>query len=171
MLVDATPRSPPPRQPSRSQGRCDCNRTRDGFCRGLETHDVSLPTVVPSYHSEILMLTAIESILIFPSRLVRNLQPCAAQVGIFEEVYIGALVEPVMRRVICWRAVEVVDITKAMKRIDQSECAQELSPYGINRRQTYNVPTFSSPSRAAIFCDQQTRLSEQTQQHNNGRKD
>lgn len=55
---------------------------------------------------------AIESILIFPSRLVRNLQPCAAQVGIFEEVYIGALVEPVMRRVICWRAVEVVDITK-----------------------------------------------------------
>lgn len=44
MLVDATPRSPRPRQPSKSRGRCGCNRTRDGFCRGLATHDVSLPT-------------------------------------------------------------------------------------------------------------------------------
>ena len=82
------------------------------------------------------VLTAVESILVLPPRLVRNLQTCASQVGIFEQVDIGTLVKPVMRWVIRWRTVEVMDVTKAMKRNHQLECARRyrVSMRSMNRQ-------------------------------------
>lgn len=94
------------------------------------------------------MLTAVKGVLVIGSSLVRNLQAGAAQVRIFEQVDVGALVEPVVRWIVRWRSVEIVNIGIASDgvRLLVSPRSQKAA------NNTHSVATFSSPGLAAILC-------------------
>lgn len=64
-------------------------------------------------------LTAVKRILFVSPRIVGNFYARAPLVRILKQVHIGALVEPVMARVVCRRAIKVVDVSVASDVLDQ----------------------------------------------------
>lgn len=60
------------------------------------------------------MLTAVKGVLVICPWMVGNLQAGAPLVRILEEVDVGPLVEPVMRRVVCRWSIEIVDVSVAL---------------------------------------------------------
>ena len=65
-------------------------------------------------------LTAVKSILVFGAWVIRNLDPSPTVVGIFKKVHIGALVEAVMARALCFWTVEVVNVPKTCSKKELS---------------------------------------------------